>query len=137
MRVAGFSITASDVRIVTLEGTREDHERIAEQLHKVSVGDGSSATHLKAVVGALNAHIRDTGIERVGLVAYAEGGKYGAGASVFRIEGGLMVSAEAALRFIHKATIGATERRLGEQKRRRPTTKALGLAYDLAFECLD
>lgn len=137
MQVCGFVLTASEVRIVTLEGTREKHTRIVEQLHKLSVGDASSPAGIKAVVTALNAHVRDTGVQRIGLIAYAEGGKFGASASVFRIEGALMLAAEAEFKFVHKLTIGATDRRAGDLKCERPETKALGLAYDLAFECLE
>jgi hypothetical protein len=137
LRVSGFVITASEVRIVTLEGIRAAHTRIADKLHKLPIADGSSAESIKAVVAALNAHIRDVEVQRIGLISYSERGTFSASGAVYRIEGALMFVAEAEVRFVHKATLKATDRRHGELKTQRPETKALGEAYDLAFECLN
>ena len=137
MRVCGFVISASEIRIVSLEGSRNAHERIAAGFHKLVVGDTGTSAGMRAVTTALNAHIRDGGIERVGLISYTSGGKFPPSAAVFRVEGALLSTAEAEFRFVPKKTLEATYRRSSELMAARPSTTALALAYDLAFECLD
>ena len=136
MRSCGLNISAKEVRIVTLSGNRADHKRVAEQMHKITVGDTTVAGELRALITALSAHVQDHGIERIGLIGYPARGNFSVSSSVSRIEGALLATSSADVRFFHKATLAATSRKAGEFKTERPSTQALALAYDLAYECL-
>jgi hypothetical protein len=137
MRVCGLSISSSEVRVVTLEGTRSSHVRIADDLHKIPIHNTESPGGIAAVTTPLVEHIRGEMVTRIGIKANAATGKFSAGANVFRVEGALLAVVEAEFSFFHSATLASIDRKQGELKTGKPSTAVLATAYDLAFACLE
>lgn len=137
MKVCGIYITGQVARIVTLEGTRDEHVRIADDFHSLEIRDSVSQRDLQAFIAALTAHLKENEIQKVGINGRLERGRYSGGATAFRLEGAILASMAPEVVFIFPSTVQATNRREDEKKTQQPGTKALNSAYDLAYECLE
>ncbi len=136
MIVAGISLKGNITRIVTLHGNRKNHKRIAGKFHKLELTKYPPQDEVKVYVQALIAFCNDNSVDKLILNKRTIGGQGAGGNATFRAEGIILASILAEVRLVHSATILATERRVSNLKSSKPTTKELGIAYDLAFDGL-
>lgn len=134
---SGFFLKSDDIRIVTLSGVRESHERIADKVHKLKLPVSSTKEDVDLFIQTLKAFCSDYKIDLI-LINYRnyKGPKAGS-AATFRNEGIIMATSPVPVHLVHFATIAATNRKYNELKSLKPKTKDLGTAYDLAFEGLE
>lgn len=136
MKTSGMYISGKIVRIVTLKGTKENHERIANDFHKFDIDDTTSSNEMKLFVDALSSYLQENEIEKIGINARPASGRFSGSADTSRIEGAIVATSNINVEFIFSQTITANNKKYGMLKTVRPTTNALGRAYDLAFEVL-
>lgn len=136
MIVTGVFLKANQARIVTLSGSRESHELVAEKFNKLDLPKNPTQDDVEVFVQAFKAHCTSNGIDKVVINRRTTSGQGAGGAGTFLLEGVLLATSQAPVEFIHSATILATDRRESEAKAERPSTVDLGKAYDLAFEGL-
>lgn len=134
--VSGIFLKANEVRLVTLKGSRTEHQVIAPKVNKFSLVKNPSQTETREFVTQLQAYISEHNIAKLVLNRRATTGQGAGGAGTFLMEGAILASVEVEVEFVHPATMRATDKRCSELKQVKPKTVDLGKAYDLAFECL-
>jgi hypothetical protein len=133
---AGLFLTGDTIRIVTLVGTREQHKQIAIKINKLELGADPDQEAVQTFCHTLRAFCADNAIDLVVINRRATSGQGAGGGATFRTEGILLTMCECPIKFVHPATIRATDRKHLGLKAARPSTKELSKAYDLAFEGL-
>ncbi len=133
---AGLLLKGNVVRIVTLAGTRNEHRQIAPRVNKFEFGADPDQDAVEAFCHAFQAFCADYAIDIVIINRRATSGQGAGGAATFRSEGILLTICPCPIKFVHPATIRATDRRYADLKSTRPTAVDLSKAYDLAFEGL-
>jgi len=137
MNVAGIYLKSNVLRIIALSGTRANHRRIAERVHKIELSSTPEQEDIRALSQTIRAYCAEHSIDLICINRRVSRGTHAGGASTFRHEGVILATSPVPVRQIHQATIAATERRDATLKQQRPGTADLGRAYDLAFEGLD
>ncbi len=132
---AGLLLKGDLIRIVTLTGTREHHKQIAEKVNKLELGADPDQESVQAFCYAFKAFCVDNSIDLAVINKRATSGKGAGGGATFRTEGILLTMCPCPIKFVHPATVKATDRRHSGLKSR-PSTVDLAKAYDLAFEGL-
>jgi hypothetical protein len=133
---AGLFLKSDIVRIVTIAGTRAQHRQIATKVNKLELGADPDKGAVEAFCHTFLAFCADNAIDIVVINRRATIGQGVGGAATFRTEGILLAMCPCPIKFVHPATIRATDRRHADLKSSRPTTVDLSKAYDLAFEGL-
>jgi len=137
MIVTGILLKSDDIRIVTLSGTRENHNRIADRIHKLQLPISTTQDDITVFVQTLRAFCSDNQVDLACINQRNHTGKHAGGAATFRNEGIIFASLSIPVRLVHPSTMAATERRQSALKTSRPEARELGTAYDLAFEGLE
>ena len=136
MIVAGVFLKANQARIVTLTGSRNSHNLLAEKFNKLDLPKNPTQDDVDVFVQAFKAYCTSNSIDKVVINRRAISGQGAGGSGTFLLEGVLLAMSKAPIEFVHSATIRATDRREAEAKTERPKTADLGKAYDLSFEGL-
>ncbi|PLC42737.1 DUF3010 domain-containing protein [Ralstonia pickettii] len=137
MVIAGVYLKANLARIVTLAGDRSSHLIVASRFNKLELAKNPTQDEVEVFVQAIKAFCAENSIDGIVVNRRATAGQGAGGAGTFIIEGVLLATSPAPLKFVHKATITATDRREQQFKAQRPGTVDLGTAYDLAYEGLN
>jgi hypothetical protein len=133
---AGLLLTSDTIRIVTLAGTREQHKQIATKVNKLELGTDPDQEGVEAFCHTFQAFCADNAIDMIVINRRATSGRGAGGGETFRTEGILLTMCLCPIKFVHPATMRATDRKHSGLKAARPSTKDLSKAYDLAFEGL-
>lgn len=136
MVVSGIFLKSREARIVTLDGTKASHQRIANNIHKLSLPKNPTQNDVVQFRQAFIAYCQDHAIESVIINKRTTSGQAAVGGSTFITEGMLLSICEVPIRFVHNATVRATNRKEASLKTEKPDTVDLGIAYDYAFEGL-
>lgn len=136
MNVTGINLKADLLRIVTLSGTKSEHTRLEEKFNKVQIPRDNGVNELKEVRDILISYFKNNSIERVAVNGRAVKGQMAGSPLSFKSEGFLMGILDLEIKNIFSATLRATDRKRADEKSCRPSTKDLGVAYDIAFELL-
>ena len=134
---AGFLLKGNLCRVVTLNGSRSKHTRIADNFHKLELPQNPTKEDVEVFVQTIKAFCSDNSVDIITINFRNAKGDHAGGAATFRIEGIILASSPVPVRKIHSATIAATNRKQSAQKTEKPGTADLGRAYDLAFEGLE
>ena len=134
---SGIYLKSDNIRIVTLFGTKENHDRIAEKVHKLNLPLSAEQEEIEVFVQTLKAYCSDNKIDIIFINKRNSKGKHAGGAATFRNEGIIYATSKVSVQAVHPSTLAATNRKHSELKLQRPDTKDLGVAYDLAFEGLE
>lgn len=133
---AGLFLKSDIIRVVTITGSRDQHKQIAMRVNKLEIGADPDKGTVEAFCHTFRAFCTDNAIDIVVINRRATSGKGAGGAATFRTEGILLTMCPCPIKFVHPATIRATDRRHLDLKTSRPSTADLSKAYDLAFEGL-
>lgn len=133
---AGLFLTSDTIRIVTLAGTQEQHNQIAMKVNKLELGADPGQEAVQAFCYTFRAFCADNAVDLAVINRRATSGQGAGGGATFRTEGILLTMCPCPIKFVHPATIRATDRKHSGLKAARPSTKELSKAYDLAFEGL-
>ncbi|MCL1137625.1 DUF3010 family protein [Shewanella pneumatophori] len=134
--VSGLFLKANEVRVVSLSGSRGEHQVIAPKVNKFSLLKNPEQADVKQFIAQLQTYLVEHNVEKVVLNRRATTGQGAGGAGTFLMEGAILASIDVAVEFVHPATLRATDKRCSELKSLKPTTVDLGKAFDLAFESL-
>jgi len=130
---AGLFLKSDSMRIA---GTREQHRQIATKVNKLELGADPDQDGVQAFCHTFRAFCADNAIDIVVTNRRATSGQGAGGGATFRTEGILLTMCPCSIKFVHPATIRATDRKHSGLKSARPSTVDLSKAYDLAFEGL-
>ncbi|GEM_PF-2156647 len=136
MNVMGIYLTSNILRIVTLSGTKKQHNRIQESFHKIEIPKDNNYESVCLIIKTLKAFWKQNQIDAIGIYGRATSGQASGGCLTFKSEGLLIGISEIEIKTVFSATIRATDRKRKDDKNIRPTTNDLGIAYDVAFEML-
>ncbi len=138
MASAGIFLKGNYAHIVTLEGTRSKHDFVNEDFCKLELGKNPTQKDVAVLMGLLAKHIEKNKIKQIVLNRRVTAGQMAGAAGTFIWEGILLATSPVPLKFVHVATIRATDKKCGELKTKRPPEEnvALNKAYDFAFEGL-
>jgi len=136
MLVAGMFLKANEVRIVTLKGTRDAHELLAQKTNKFTLIKNPTQDEVAAFGEQVKAFCIEHSIDKLVLNRRASKGQGAGGAGTFLMEGVILALSPSNIELVHPATVRATDKRTSELKALKPKTVDLGKAYDLAFELL-
>lgn len=136
MNVTGINLKADLLRIVTLSGSKGEHIRLEEKFNKVQIPRDNGADELKEVRELLMSYFKNNNIEKVAVNGRVMKGQMAGSPLSFKSEGFLMGILDLEIKNIFSATLRATDRKRSDEKSCRPSTKDLGVAYDIAFELL-
>ncbi|WP_299792823.1 DUF3010 family protein [uncultured Shewanella sp.] len=137
MLISGMFLKANEVRIVTLSGTRADHQLVAPKRNKLTLIKNPTQEEVRLFGEQVKAFCLEHGIDKVVLNRRASKGQGAGGAGTFLMEGVILALSPATVELVHPATVRATDKRTSDMKVLKPKTVDLGKAYDLAFELLD
>jgi len=132
----GVFLKGSTARIVTLAGTRKNHSLEKAEFHKLDLPTPVDPEGTKNFLTALNSHLQEMGADTVVLNKRQGSGTHASAGATFHMEGALFAACSTPCSLIAPATLSATHRKHAKLKTSRPTTVALGSAYDLAFHGL-
>lgn len=133
---SGIFLKSDNIRVVTLSGTKENHNRIAKKVHKLQLPISSSKEEIEVFVQTLKAFCSDNQVDLISINRRNHKGTHAGGAATFKNEGIILATSPVPVQLVHPSTLAATERKYTDLKLSRPDTKVLGIAYDLAFEGL-
>ncbi len=138
MAVAGIFLKGNFAHIVTLDGTRSSHEFVDEDFNKVELGKNPTQKDVVALTQTLTKHIEKNNITEITLNRRVTAGQMAGASGTFLWEGILLTMSPIPLKFVHVATVRATEKKCGDLKTKKPPEEnvPLGKAYDFAFEGL-
>ena len=111
MRACGIELSASEARIVLLDGAKASYALIDVKPRKLLIIDDESQAEVQAFRDALYAFLRETGVERVVIKKRGKSGKYAGGAVGFKLEGIAQLYAECPVVLCAPQTIAAALRR--------------------------
>ncbi|MCZ4339000.1 DUF3010 family protein [Shewanella colwelliana] len=134
--IAGLFLKGNEVRIVSLNGTREQHELVADKLNKIAIPKAPTQADIAIFCETLLAYCERHAIEQIVVNRRATTGQGAGGAGTFILEGVMLAVVKVPLSFVHPATLRASDKKYSDLKLAKPTTVDLGKAYDLAFEAL-
>lgn len=133
----GILLKGNVCRIVSLTGTKNNHDLVAKKFNKLELAKTPTQDDVRIFVQALKAFCSDNSVDIISINYRNTKGEMAGGAATFRIEGIILASSPVPVQQIHASTLAATTRKHGEKKRAKPSTVDLGRAYDLAFEGLE
>ncbi len=136
MAIAGFFLKANEVRVVSLDGSRDSHQLVISKLNKLTINKNPTQEEVAVFIEQVQGYCALHHIEKVVLNRRASKGLGAGGAGTFLMEGVILACAKVSVELIHPATLRATDKRTSELKGLKPKTVDLGKAYDLAFELL-
>lgn len=136
MNVIGINLKADLLRIVTLSGTKSNHVRIEEKFNKIKIPRDNNISELTLVKDTLITFFNTNNIEGIAVNGRAIAGQMSGSPLSFKSEGFLIAITNIQIKNIFSATIRATDKKGIDLKTCKPTTKDLGVAYDIAFELL-
>lgn len=137
MVVSGIYLKANEARIVTITGSKDSHSLVAQNFNKLTLPKNPSQNDVEAFSQAFKAYCADNRVDKVVVNRRYTKGQGAGGAGTFLLEGVLLAISPTPINFIHSATIRATDKREGENKKEKPATADLGKAYDVGFEGLN
>jgi len=135
--VAGIFLKANLARIITLTGSRNNHALVANKFNKLELPKHPTQDDVEVFVQAFKAHCADNSVDKVVVNRRATSGQGAGGVGTFLIEGIILSTSPAPVKFVHSATVRATDRKEEDLKTSKPTTSDLGKAYDFAYEGLE
>ena len=137
MPVAGMLLKGNFAHIVTLDGTEGSHSFIDEDFKSMELNKNPTQKDVAALRDKILAYIDRNKITRIVLNRRVTAGQMAGAAGTFLWEGILLTMSPVPLKFVHAATIRATDKKKGELKTKKPEENVLlGKAYDFAFEGL-
>ncbi|MBN2529392.1 MAG: DUF3010 family protein [Deltaproteobacteria bacterium] len=137
MAVTGIFLKGNVANIVTLTGTKKDHSFVDESFSKLELGKNPTQKDVAQLLQTLNAYVKKNDVKSIILNRRITAGQMAGAAGTFIWEGILLAASPLPLKFIHAATLRATEKKSGELKRKFEESEVLkAKAYDFAFEGL-
>jgi len=136
MVVTGIFLKLNLLRLVTLSGTKNEHEIIEVKFHKLQFPKNDNFEQIDMLKKTIVAFIKKNNVEKIAINGRARSGQRQGGADSFKIHGFLLAIIEYPIDIFFSATIRSTNTRENELKTKRPLTQDLGKAFDLAFELL-
>jgi hypothetical protein len=137
MAVTGIFLKGNVANIVTLDGTRKEHTFLDESFSKLELGKNPSQKDVAVLIKQLTAHIEKHKVKTLILNRRITAGQMAGAAGTFIWEGILLATCPIPLKFVHAATLRATEKKSGELKKQFEESEVLkAKAYEFAFEGL-
>ncbi len=136
MNVVGILLKSDQLRIVTLSGTKKSHQIIEKRFNKITVPRDNDPSQIDLIKNTLITFFKTNKIESIGVNGRAVSGKMAGSPLTFKSEGILIAISGLLVKHVFTQTIRATDRTRYSEKTCRPSTKDLGIAYDIAFEML-
>ncbi|MCG9697575.1 DUF3010 family protein [Shewanella sp. Isolate11] len=136
MAITGVFLKGYEARLISLCGSRAEHQLVATKVNKIAIPKSPSVEDIQQFNLAFAEYCQQQGTEQLVINRRATTGKGAGGAGSFILEGVLLASSQWPISFVHPATLRATDNKYAELKNYRPATQDLGKAYDLAFELL-
>ncbi|MCP4600117.1 MAG: DUF3010 family protein [Proteobacteria bacterium] len=137
MAVAGMFLKGNFAHIVTLDGTTSSHVFIDEDFNNIELGKNPTQKDVVSLGETITKYIEKNKITQIVLNRRITAGQMAGAAGTFLWEGILLTMSPVPLKFVHAATIRATDKKSSELKKLKPVDNVpLGKAYDFAFEGL-
>jgi hypothetical protein len=137
MASAGIFLKGNFAHIITLDGTKKEHNLIDKKFDKLELVKNPTQKDVEKIKNTLFKYIEKNSISRITLNRRITAGQMAGAAGTFLWEGILLASSPVPLVFVHAATLRATAKKSGELKKSFPEDKILpAKAYDFAFEGL-
>jgi Protein of unknown function (DUF3010) len=137
MAVAGIFLKGNFANIVTLEGTKKEHVFVDEDFNSVELGKNPTQKDVVALGKTITSYIEKNKITEIVLNRRITAGQMAGAPGTFLWEGILLTMSPVPLKFVHAATVRATDKKSADLKESKPTENVLlGKAYDFAFEGL-
>lgn len=135
--IAGVVFSGNSCRIVSMSGTKQSHEILDIKTNKIEIDKNPSRADVATFVDSFQKYCNENGVDKIVYNKRISKGNMASSEESFIMEGAILASVSVEAERVHVQTIKATEKKHGELKTKRPSTAALGKAYDFAFEGLD
>jgi hypothetical protein len=127
--------------IATLEGTQEKHTLIDQDFQSMEMGKNPTQEDVAALRGKIEKYIEKNRVTRIVLNRRITAGQMAGAPGTFLWEGILLAVSPVPLKFVHAATIRATNKNKGELKTLKSGDPEANVmfdkAYDFGFEGLE
>ena len=141
MAVTGMFLKGNFAHVVTLTGTQTKHDLIDRDFKNMELGKNPTQEDVAAIRENITKYIEKNSITQIVLNRRVTAGQMAGAAGTFLWEGILLVVSPVPLKFVHAATIRATNKKKGglkTLKSRNPEENVpFDKAYDFAFEGLE
>jgi hypothetical protein len=141
MAVTGMFLKGNFAHVATLAGTQTKHDLIDQDFKNMELGKNPTQEDVTALRENISKYIEKNSITQIVLNRRVTAGQMAGAAGTFLWEGILLAVSPIPLKFVHPATIRATNKKKGELKTlksQNPEENVLfDKAYDFAFEGLD
>ena len=114
MAVAGFFLKGNFANVVTLDGTKSNHEHVDEGFNRLEIGKNPTQKDVAALVKSINQYIEKNSVTHITLNRRVTAGQMAGAAGTFLWEGILLAVSPVPLKFVHVATIRATDKKSGD-----------------------
>ncbi len=140
MAVTGIFLKGNFAHIVTLDGTQKEHTMVNQDFKNMELGKNPTQKDVGAVRTKIEKYIEKNNITQIVLNRRVTAGQMAGAAGTFLWEGILLSMSPVPLKFVHAATIRATNKKRGELKKLKSQNPEENVprdkAYDFAFEGL-
>ncbi len=141
MAVTGMFLKGNFAHIVTLAGTQAKHDLVDRDFKNMELGKNPTQEDVAAIRENISKYIEKNSITQIVLNRRVTAGQMAGAAGTFLWEGILLVVSPVPLKFIHAATIRATNKKKGALKTLKSQNPEENVqfdkAYDFAFEGLE
>jgi hypothetical protein len=105
--VCGIEINGSEAILVTLEGTRQEHEIIGTKFKRIKINDEKNQNDIHSFHQTISDYFATNRIQEIGIKARMTKGEYAGGPISFKIEG-IIQTLEVPVKLIYPISINAT-----------------------------
>ena len=140
MAITGMFLKGNFAHIVTLDGNQGNHTMVDQGFKNMELGKNPTQKDVGAVRKKIETYIEKNAITEIVLNRRITAGQMAGAAGTFLWEGILLSISTVPLKFVHAATIRATNKKKGELKTLKSENPEENIprdkAYDFAFEGL-
>jgi hypothetical protein len=126
--------------VATLEGTQKQHALVDQDFKLMEMGKNPTQHDVAAIREKIEKYIENNRVTQIVLNRRITAGQMAGAPGTFLWEGILLAVSPVPLKFVHAATIRATDKKMGELKTLKsgdPEDVMFDKAYDFGFEGLD
>ena len=140
MAVTGMFLKGNFAHIITLDGSQRKHAMVDQDFNNIELEKNPTQKDVAALGKKIEQYIKRNNITQIVLNRRITAGQMAGAAGTFLWEGILLSLSPVPLKFVHAATIRATNKKKGELKTLKSENPEENVprdkAYDFAFEGL-
>lgn len=116
MTICGIEISASEVRLVILQGEKKDFTLLDTKLRKIKLTDDSDQNKVKAFQDSIFAYFHENQVSEIAIKKRGKKGDFSGGPVGFKLEGIIQLYDNCSVSLVAPQTISAIQKKFNVEK---------------------